>query len=353
MLKILIAGSPSKIFHLEEFAKSLENIKVQCRVVIDTSVYSGFPSRNISKWFETKKRFNNLISEFKPDVIFVDRQTNFGLASTELDIPVLVHLRGDFWEEAEMAKKTLYKSPIMRGVIWYKERIANKCFDKSTIILPICKYLEKRVHNFFPDKKTDVLYQGIDPSKWYDEKGMNLKHPCIGLVQSANIWEKTKQLMYLPKVLEAFPDVTFYWVGDGPYRKEVLPFLEIYDNFNWLGKLDYPKKIRQFLTEIDIYALLTGIDMSPLSLQEAQLMKKPVIATNVGGIPELMEDKKTGFLVEKDNHLQIIEKISLLLNNQDKRKEMGNNGREFISKNFSWDVISKNFVEMMNRYTNN
>jgi len=351
VLKILIAGSPSKIFHLEEFAKSLEKIKVQCRVVIDTSVYSGFPSRNISKWFETKKRFNSLISEFKPDVIFVDRQTNFGLASTELDIPVLVHLRGDFWEEVEMAKKTLYKSPIMRGVIWYKERIANKCFDKSTAILPICEYLEKRVHNFFPNKKTDVLYQGIDPSKWYDEKGMNLKHPCVGLVQSANIWEKTKQLMYLPKVLEAFPDVTFYWVGDGPYRKEVLPFLEIYDNFNWLGKLDYPKKIRQFLTEIDIYALLTGIDMSPLSLQEAQLMKKPVIATNVGGIPELMKDRKTGFLVEKDNHLQIIEKISLLLNNKNQRKEMGENGREFVSKNFSWDVISKNFVDMMNRYT--
>ena len=51
----------------------------------------------------------------------MDRQTNFGLASTELDIPVLVHLRGDFWEEVEMAKKTLYKSPMMRGVIWYKE----------------------------------------------------------------------------------------------------------------------------------------------------------------------------------------------------------------------------------------
>ena len=62
--------------------------------------------------------------------------------------------------------------------------------------------------------------------------------------------------------------------------------LEKYENFHWLGSLEYPEKVREFLTEIDVYALISGIDMSPLSLQEAQLMEKPVIATNVGGIPE-------------------------------------------------------------------
>tara|TARA_B110000014_G_C20126368_1_gene600423 strand:- start:3522 stop:4580 length:1059 start_codon:yes stop_codon:yes gene_type:complete len=351
-LKLLIGGSPSKIFHLKEFAKNLEKNKVESKVVIDTTVYSGFPSRDISKWFETKKKFNNLVSQFKPDAIFVDRQTKFGLASTKLDIPVFVHLRGDFWAEAEMAKKTLYKSPMMRGVIWYKERIATNCFKRSTAILPICEYLEKRVEKFFPNKKTNVLYQGIDPSNWYQESGMELKHPCVGLVQSANIWEKTKQLMLLPKILEAFPNIMFYWVGDGPYRKTVLPFLEKYENFKWLGKLEYPRKIRQFLSEIDIYALLTGIDMSPLSLQEAQLMGKPVIATNVGGIPELMKNEVTGFLVEKDESSQLIEKISLLLNDPIKRKEIGNNGRKFVNDNFTWDIISKKFIDIMNEYNN-
>ncbi len=45
-------------------------------------------------------------------------------------------------------------------------------------------------------------------------------------------------------------------------------------NFHWLGKLEYPDKVREFLSEIDIYALITGMDLSPLSLKEAQLMKK-------------------------------------------------------------------------------
>jgi hypothetical protein len=135
-VKLLIGGSPSKIFHLEEFAKNLEKNGIECKVVIDTSIYSGFPSRKISNWFETKKKFNNLLNEFKPSAVFVDRQVNFGVAASKLEIPLLVHLRGDYWAEQIMARETLYKSVQMRTVLWYKDRIAQKCFKNSTIILP-------------------------------------------------------------------------------------------------------------------------------------------------------------------------------------------------------------------------
>ena len=57
--------------------------------------------------------------------------------------------------------------------------------------------------------------------------------------------------------------------------------------------------------------------MSPLSLKEAQLMKKPVDATNVAGVPEMMIDGKTGFLVEEGNHEQLIKKLRLLLEDGD------------------------------------
>ena len=174
---------------------------------------------------------------------------------------------------------------------------------------------------------------------------MNLKHPCVGLVQRATIWGKAQEMLVLKDVLEKMPDVMFYWAGDGPYRDKILPVLEKYDNFKWLGNLEYPDKVREFLTEIDVYALVSGIDMSPLTLQEAQLMKKPVVATNVGGIPELMKDNETGFLVKKGNAEEMIEKLSLLINDKEKREEMGNAGRKFVEENFSWDKITKEFVK--------
>ena len=87
--------------------------------------------------------------------------------------------------------------------------------------------------------------------------------------------------------------------------------------------------------------------MSPLTLQEAQLMQKPVIATSVGGIPELIKDKETGFLVNKNNPDEVIEKISLLLDNPEKRQEMGKAGRQFVESNFSWEEITKKFIQVM------
>lgn len=344
-MKLLIGGSPSKFFHLKEFGESLKKFGIDYRLVIDTEIYAGFPSRNISDWFDSGRKFNNLIKEFKPDAIFVDRQTNFGLAAIKSRIPLLVHLRGDYWSEIEMAKETMYRYPPKRTVIWLKQRIADKCFKNARMILPICKYLENITKQHYPTTSTSVLYQGIDPSHWHPEDGMSLKHPCVGLLQSAIIWGKAREMLILKNVLEKMPHVTFYWAGDGPYREQILSALKKYENFKWLGSLEYPQKVRQYLSEVDIYALVSGLDMSPLTLQEAQLMRKPVIATDVGGIPELMKHDETGYLIKKGDHADLTDKITLLLNDENKGKKMGVAGRMFVENNFSWKVVAEKFVK--------
>ena len=154
-------------------------------------------------------------------------------------------------------------------------------------------------------------------------------------------------MLILKDVLEKMPNVMFYWAGDGPYKNKIYDELKKYENFKWLGSLKYPDKVREYLSEIDIYALVSGIDMSPLTLQEAQLMKKPVIATNVGGIPELMKNDKTGFLVKKGNSEELIEKISFLVNNKEKREEFGIVGKKFVEENFSWEKIALEFVNIL------
>ena len=145
------------------------------------------------------------------------------------------------------------------------------------------------------------------------------------------------------------PNVTFYWAGDGPHRNKINNELKEYANFEWLGNLQYPDKVREYLSEIDIYALISGLDMAPHTILEAQLMKKPVIATNIGGIPELMKNNETGFLVEKGNSEELIEKISFLLENKEKRKEIGIAGRKFVEENFSWEKIAEEFVNILKR----
>ena len=180
---------------------------------------------------------------------------------------------------------------------------------------------------------------------------MELKHPCVGLLQHAFVWGKTKEMLVLKKAIKSMPNVHFYWVGFGQYQEHVLQELNAFDNFHWLGKFpweEYPENVRQFLTEIDIYALATGIDTTPLSCREAMSMEKPIIASNVGGIPEMIYDGKTGFLVDEENADQWIEKISFILKNKNTAKEMGKAAKELIIEKFNWDTLAKDFLAIVN-----
>lgn len=350
-MKILIAyGSKGKFFHMKEFASALTKLGNECKIVKDSDYSRGFPSKNISDWFCGDSKFKKLIENFKPDLIFTDRQTHFGLDAIKSKIPLFILLRGHYWSEIIYAKKTLYKGPISRSLLWFRNRITEKCFSGSTMVLPICSYLIDVIKEHHPNIPTGVFFEGINADHWYQVKGMNLKHPCVGLLQDANWWGKTKELLVLKKVLEKMPDVYFYWAGDGPYREKITSELSKFRNFVWLGRLEYPEKVREYLSEIDIYALITGMDLAPLTLKEAQLMQKPVIATDVGGDSEMMVDKKTGFLVREGDYEDIVQKISIILNDKELAQNMGKEGRKFVSDTFNWEKIAQNFIEMAKPY---
>ena len=349
-MKILIGGSSTFFFHLKEFSDTLNKLGVESKLVFDADYSDGFPSRKIRKWFQKRKKFTKLIEEFKPDAIFIDRQRHFGIDALKANIPLFVLLRGHYWSEIDWNKKTMYKSLPKRIALSQWEKLGKEIFNGATAILPICKYLEKITNKFVPGKSTNIFSEGVDASRWYQVKGMNLKHPCVGLLQRANWWGKTSEMLILKNVLEKMPNTHFYWAGDGPLRERVLSELDQYDNFHWLGNLQYPDKVREYLSEIDVYALITGMDLASLTLKEAQLMKKPVVATNVGGNQEMMIDGKTGFLVQQGNHEQLIDKLSLLLEDKELAKKMGNEGRKFIEDTFNWELVTKNFIKIMESY---
>ena len=331
---------------------ALERLGVEYKLVRETEYVTGFPSKDVKGWF-SKKKFHDLINDYKPDVVFVDRQAHFGLETIKKGIPLFVYLRGHFWMEQEWAKKTIYKDPFMQTVVNLRQKNAEKVFRECQGIFMTADYLDGVIKEHHPNTKTFHFLEGMDASRWYPSKGMNLKHPCVGLVQVAFWCGKTKEMLILTKVIKSLPNVHFYWAGDGVYRDQILPVLQKFENFHWLGAIDYPDKVREFLSEIDIYALITGMDLSSLSLKEAQLMKRAVIATDVGGNPEMMKDGITGFLVEKGNTEQLIEKIKLLLDNEKMSEQMGEAGRKFIQETFSTESMAKTFVDIIKPYLKN
>lgn len=348
-MKLLIAEDKSRSSNLEEFSKSLTKLGIECKIIGDLDIFKDDGlGEKYSKFFKTPQKFKKLIQEFQPDFVLVERVSQFASLVIKSKIPLAFFLLGDYWSEMEFGKKhcNSLKEKIQLSM---KDHIAKQCFEGATIILPICNYLENIVNERYPNKKTSVMYQGINFSEWQPKTGMNLKHPCIGLLQGARIWGKTKEMLTLAEVLKAMPDVMFYWAGDGQFKDKILQDLKKYDNFEWIGSLKYPQKVQEFLTEIDVYALISGQDMSPHTLLEAGLMKKPIIATNVGGVSESIINEKSGYLVNQGKSEDIIQKISTILEDESKAKEMGEKGFQFVKDNFSWEKIAEKFVSIIEK----
>ena len=83
----------------------------------------------------------------------------------------------------------------------------------------------------------------------------------------------------------------------------------------------------------------------PTTIKEAFYLNVPVIATNVGGIPELVIDNETGLLVPSENPEKLADAVNELLSDTEKAKKLAINGNDFVKKNMTWDVILPKYIQ--------
>lgn len=331
-----------------DLVNAIQKCGIECRTVSHTIV-TGFPDRSIKNWIPNKKKFNELIKEFRPDAVMTGTLSFFCLAVLDAGIPLYIRLRGNYWRETELDlhfRKDLMYIPRKLAARYRDRMIVRRCFAESEMILPVCEHLADITGQKYPGK-VKAVPNIVNEEDWHKQAGMSLKHPCVGLLQGAAAYDKAAEILTIEKALQAFPNVTFYWAGQGQHADMVLEVLKKYKNFTHLGWLEYPDKVRQYLSEIDIYLLPSAMEMMPNSLMQAQMMGLPVIATRVGGTPEAMKDGVTGFLIDKGSPDQIVEKIRFLLDHPDRAKEMGDAGHEFVKEHFNEHRIGKEFAKIL------
>ena len=350
-MKILIVGSKSRLVHLKHFSYELKKFGIESKVIIDIDFLEKSLSLNLKKKISTNKKLEILLSTFEPNIVLLDHISRLGKIFLDKKIPLFLLLRGNYWEELEWAKKTIYKSSLKFFSVLKNQKLAERIFKESSMILPLSKYLKNEVQMRYSKNKIEVLsVDGRNVSDWIQVENQKLTHPCIGLVQGFNIWGKTRELNTLQDVMRKLPNVTFYLAGDGIYRNEIIPKLKKFKNFVWMGNLEYPNEIKKFFSSIDIYLLLSGLEGLGQSIIESMLMKKPVIASNTGGIPEIVIDGKTGFLVNLGDSDQIVHLINDLLSKPDLVKKITAKAEENVKMNYSWEFLAKEFSAILEKY---
>jgi len=346
-MKLLVVGNKERFIHLKYFLSKLDNRDFETKLIHDLDYIEKFFDLNFFKKNKLKKEFEKILDVYKPDIVLFDRISKIAKIIISKNIPIWILLRGNYWKEVEWALKT-NTSKRNRLAIKKNQDLVDECFKNCELILPISKYLENEVKKRYPNKKTRLFQaDGRNPDEWRKISSNKLKHPCVGLLQGLNIWGKTQELLVLKQVVKELPNVTFYLAGDGVYRDKIIPELKNEKNFVWLQQIDYPNGVKEFLSEIDVFMLLSGLEGLGQTIIEALLMKKPVIATNVGGIPELIINEETGLLVNRGNSEEIVKNILRIFHDENFSKKMAENGHTFVKNEFSWENIATKFESIL------
>jgi len=138
-------------------------------------------------------------------------------------------------------------------------------------------------------------------------------------------------------VVRAAPSVQFVLVGDGPMREEAEALrreLRLDDHLRLVGEVD---STRDLISSFDILVVASLSEGSSVVAMEAMVAGKPVVATNVGGLPEVVADGETGIIVEPGNSAALADAIVRLVGDPQKTAQIGEKGRQRAATKFNID----------------
>ena len=138
------------------------------------------------------------------------------------------------------------------------------------------------------------------------------------------------------------------YIGRDSYEKgiDILKEIEPKINGNVIYCTDLKwKEAMSILKKSSMLVIPSRMESIPQVIKEAFFLKIPVIATNVGGIPELIENNVSGILVEPNNPEKLLEKINELIANEELAQKLAKNSHDFVMKNLTWEILLPKYVK--------
>jgi glycosyltransferase involved in cell wall biosynthesis len=347
---LFVAASVKRVF----FFKMLRHFSgaVESKVLSPSyprTYASSQPSglRNIFESLVGDGETRKALAKFKPDIVYTDSplyasQLKLSQIAAQQRIPIIVHLRGDLWREFfEWGKRSRAKSKLL-GFPLYASSLAGVTLAEK--VTPICRWLQSEVCRHLPSKPTEVVYQGVDPSEFFPGPGMHLKHPAVAIIQNHTVYEKTLGLLRFGTVIAKLPEVNFYVATGEDIKQSYFPLVEKclgqFKNVHFLSGIGHPQGVRRLLASSDLYVLASNLDCCPTTVLEASLMRKPVLGSRVGGVPEVISEGLTGWSIDNQNVAEWVYRIQSLVEDAKLVKRLGTRGREWVSENFGWATIA-------------
>lgn len=249
----------------------------------------------------------------------------------------------------------------------YKQKFYLPDKSINSRVIAITEFTYKYLIDSYqiPEYLTELIYQGTDVKRFTASEGRKVKSfkrypipknasPVLGNV---GMFEERKgQIILLEAVLELvkgpFPDLHLMLVGEGPDEhmlKNKVIEMKLENNVSFFPFTREPMYVFE---RIDILVLSSIYKEGlPNVLLEAMSMEVPVVSSKMAGVPEIIEDGKTGYMVEPGKSDQLAGAILKLWSDPLAYKKIRKSGRELMETNFDKDIQFTKFLEYFHQIT--
>lgn len=227
--------------------------------------------------------------------------------------------------------------------------IEQKLVSNVDKVIAVSNSCAHELKSYYGIKDVEVVYNGVDTLFFVPNEMENEDEPYILYAGSLDALKGLTDIIRSAKyICREQQNIKFILAGRGPlekYLKRLVHDLGLDEHFSFTGYVDQ-EILLKYYQNATIFVHPSYHEGLPTTILEAMSCELPVVATAVAGTSEIIIDGKNGFLVPPKNPERLAKAILSLLNNKELRERMGKNDREYIKRNFDWNLIAKKFEEI-------
>ncbi|MCH7818930.1 MAG: glycosyltransferase [Candidatus Marinimicrobia bacterium] len=329
--------------HIISFRNAdIQNVKVHffdTHGFISISPIASFLSK--AGYILWTRKIKQLVNKINPDILHAHWATSYGLLAALTGFhPFILSTWGS----------DIIISP---REYWIMKKFVEYSLKKTDLVTATSEMLASATEKFIYDgRSVHTIPFGVDVDLYFPATTSPRNESiCIGLVKS---FEEKYGVEYLIRAMKIVVDRGFnsnlVLVGDGSQFDNLVNLgrsLGISNLIKFIGKVDN-SKVASYLQTMDIFVVpsISSSETFGVAVIEASSCAIPVIASDIGGLSEVVVDGETGYLIPPRNEEAIAEKIIKLIEEPELRQNLGANGRKFVLDNYDWNLCAKKMEEV-------
>lgn len=287
----------------------------------------------------------DIYKEFEFDVIHSHVALPDGysgmLINKEYKVPHIVTVHGQDFQQ------TLHKNEETKEALF-------KVLNSVNSIVVVSNKLKNIVKEFKFSSKITVVHNGISKKYIDSYRKDNSNKDYIEILSVSNLIPIKGiefNIKAVSELVKKYPNLIYTIVGDGALRGELenlVKELNIEKNVAFIGRVKH-EEVFHYIKKCDVFSLPSYNEGFGVAYIEAMSQGKPIIGVKGQGIEDIIINGENGFLVNPKNHEEIYNILETLIKDKDKRSEVGENAKQCVEENLTWDI---NADKMINIYNN-